>query len=146
MASFEPISTASPGALIRAARAAKGISAAGLARTLGVSAAAVSNWENGRALPRAAFAVRLARELDIRSGELRADPVIHNAQACASNSDEMPLSLGATTEVEAPPADNRPDGTERSAAQILEAAREELARTMGVRSDQIKLELHVLLG
>jgi transcriptional regulator with XRE-family HTH domain len=96
----------------RTARAEKDIGINQLARLLGVSTTAVSNWQNGKSKPKPEMLVRIAEALDVEPEYLEEN-------------------FAAKSQVIQP----------RLVADVLTEARRELARIMGLPESKIHLEL-----
>lgn len=111
----------SVGAQIRQARLQRNITATGLAKILGVSAAAVSNWEGDRTRPRQALAERLADELGLVASKLvQAERAAPPASAARSTRDEQ-----------------------IKAATIIEQAITDLSASTGIDPEKIHLEVRI---
>lgn len=96
----------------REARAKKGVGINQLARLLGVSTTAVSNWQNGKSKPKPEMLTRIAAALDVEADYL------DDRSAGPALSDQP-----------------------RLVADVLTEARRELAKIMGLPEGKIHLEL-----
>jgi transcriptional regulator with XRE-family HTH domain len=96
----------------RIARAERNLGINQLARVLGVSTTAVSNWQNGKSKPKPEMLVRIAEALKVDPGYL---------------DDTFNVSPQA--------------GQPRVVADVLADARRELSRIMGMPESKIHLEL-----
>lgn len=96
----------------RVARAERNLGINELARALGVSATAVSNWQSGKSRPKPAMLVRIAEVLNVDPGYL-----------------DDSFNIG-----------DEP-GQPRLVADVLADSRRELAKIMGLPESKIHLEL-----
>lgn len=110
---------------IREKRLAAGMNMTELANKVGVSTSAVSNWEAGNTTPRGDAFYNLARAL--RTDEAYLRDGVTTAPAGAAPKAEQGAGSSSVGLVD----------------QILDQARANLARALGVSQDMIKLEMSV---
>lgn len=107
---------------LQALRVERGLSASELARRVDVTPTAVWNWEKNGVLPRRGMLAGIAETLSTTP-----DYLLSGLVAASSKRDEQARSA--------------PSG--RTVAQIIEAARREIAAATGFEVERVKLQLQI---
>jgi transcriptional regulator with XRE-family HTH domain len=122
----------SVGARIRAQREARNMSQAELAKQVGLSSAAIWNWETKGRVPRPRALAKVAKALDVSERYL-----------AEGHEDADQLHSGTTKAIqpapETAPAQGPGQGT--TVAEVLARTRMRIAELIGFSPDQIKLTL-----
>jgi transcriptional regulator with XRE-family HTH domain len=114
--SIEKEGDMSQGCAFHRARMAKGLSLADVAKAVGVTRAAASNWDRGVSYPRREKALQLAAIFGIDADDLQREPVSHHVADAGS-------------------AENVTD--------IFADARRRLAKVLGVPTNRVKLTMSI---